>query len=113
MGLAILFADDFSGFRPVAIVSAVIDAVCIAGLFCHLRSRPVVSAVFWRVVLAVYALKVIGPACVSVANAMRFEGVERRVAIAIALSALLALPMICALWRYSFSRTLWSKRAAT
>ncbi|MDO5611015.1 MAG: hypothetical protein Q4G62_09660 [Pseudomonadota bacterium] len=100
IGLSTIFSGQMTDAHAIGTASTLLDLIAIVGLFCFIRAIRLGSKLFWRMVFVLYSFKTC-LAVMSVANnAIEFGGMEQRVALLVVFGALLALPMIIALYRY-------------
>ena len=86
---------------PFMLLSGVVDAVAIAGLWLHLRAVPRLMPVFWRLVLVLCAAKYALGAFLLVRNAVGHPQEADTAAWGAVVGVVLSLPLLWALWRYS------------
>jgi hypothetical protein len=88
----------------------IFDVLCIAGLYGYIRSEPLFTPFFWRMMLVLLFVRILIAGGLLVLNLLPWEAhPEQYVALAGLLSVVFAIPMVIALWAYAFRYThIWS-----
>lgn len=99
--------DNFSGYKLLALATGSVDLIALVGLVFYIRSKPIFSNLLWRVILVILVVKFVWPTIGLIENVIAFSGPEQRVALFACMGSLWGVPLIYAIWRYSFSHQIW------
>lgn len=94
----------------LSLFSTTIDLFCIVGLFGYIKTKRILTDLFWVVIFIVEVVKLLMGTSLFFYNYITstYDTNERLVALIGSFSFILALPLCYALWRYTFKTpSLW------